>query len=79
MLPNFTLLFAAIHCVWDEWTPGPCSKTCGTGIQINTRTKLVVERDGGTCTGPDFEEKECKIIECPGNYYRKNVMAREFY
>ena len=65
MFHNFT--YEAIHCVWDDWVSGECSKTCGTGIQINTRTKKVVEKDGGTCTGTSTEEKECKIKECPGS------------
>ena len=30
------------------------------------RTKLVVEANGGTCTGKPNEVKECKLQECPG-------------
>ena len=56
----------AIHCMWNDWVLGECSKQCGTGARTNTRTKKVVEKDGGTCTGQPTEEEECKIKECPG-------------
>ena len=55
-----------IHCVWDEWKEGVCSATCGTGTKTNTRSKLVTEANGGTCTGQPTEIKDCKIQECPG-------------
>ena len=63
---NTLLLILAIHCVWDDWILGECSKTCGTGTRIDTRVKLVEEANGGTCTGPFTETKACKIQECPG-------------
>ena len=56
----------AIHCEWNDWVLGECSELCGTGTQINTRTKKVVEQNGGTCTGQPTEQVECKIKECPG-------------
>lgn len=52
--------------MWDEWTIGECSKTCGTGTRVDTRSKLVEEANGGTCTGQHNETKECKETECPG-------------
>ena len=55
-----------IHCVWKEWEEGDCSVTCGIGTKFNTRTKLVVEANGGTCSGQSMEIKECKSDECPG-------------
>ena len=61
-----SLSYAAIHCEWNDWVSGDCSEPCGTGLQINTRTKKVVEKDGGTCTGQDTEVEECKIKECAG-------------
>ena len=59
-------LYTAIHCVWDDWIVGECSKTCGTGTRKNTRTKLVVETNGGTCSGQPTETEECILQECPG-------------
>jgi len=55
----------AIHCEWDEWEIGECSKTCGSGIRTNTRSKLVVEEHGGTCSGESIEYEECSTVECP--------------
>ena len=55
-----------IHCQWNNWVVGACSVTCGTGTRTNTRTKSVVEKDGGTCTGQPIEQEQCKIKECPG-------------
>ena len=55
----------AIHCEWDEWMFGECSKTCGTGTREGIRTKLVVEEHGGTCTGPPNEIEECNTNPCP--------------
>ena len=55
-----------IHCVWKEWEEGECSVTCGIGTKMNTRTKLVVEANGGTCSGQSTEIKECKSDDCPG-------------
>ena len=52
--------------MWKEWEEGECSVTCGFGTKINTRTKLVVEANGGTCTGQSTEIKECKSADCPG-------------
>ena len=49
-----------IHCIWDEWKEGECSATCGTGTRTNTRSKLVTEANGGTCTGQPTEIKDCK-------------------
>ena len=56
----------AIHCEWDAWNLGECSAECGLGTQKNTRTKLVEEANGGTCSGQPEEVVECMIKECPG-------------
>ena len=65
------LSLTAIDCVWnDDWVSGQCSKTCGTGIQINTRTKRIVESNGGSCSGYNNETVTCRIQECPGNLRR---------
>ena len=78
-----SLSYTAIHCEWNIWVTGDCSEPCGTGLQINTRTKNVVEKDGGTCTGQPTEEVVCKIKECPGTlihtYCNLYVILRKFY
>ncbi len=61
------LLSSAIHCEWDEWVIGECSDSCGTGTRTNTRTKLVDEANGGTCTGQPSEIEECNTNPCPSN------------
>ena len=55
-----------VHCVWNSWKIGACSKTCGAGTRTNTRTKKVHEKDGGKCSGPSSETKSCFERECPG-------------
>ena len=44
---------------------GECSTACGIGTRVKTRTKLVEEENGGTCTGKTEELETCKIKECP--------------
>ena len=56
---------SAIHCIWDDWVIGECSQTCGTGTRKNTRVKLTVEQNGGSCTGQDCETEECNTQPCP--------------
>merc|ERR1712136_358172 len=56
-----------IHCEWDDWILGECSKTCGTGTRINNRTKLVEEANGGTCDGQPSAIEECNTEPCPVN------------
>ena len=58
----------AVHCEWDDWVMGSCSAECGTGTRINTRVKLVEERNGGTCTGRPTEVLQCQDKECPSTY-----------
>ena len=58
--------YAAIHCEWNDWIPGTCSTTCGTGTRTDTRTKRVNEKNGGACSGQHTRVEECKIAECPG-------------
>jgi len=54
-----------VHCEWDEWVLGECSKTCGTGTRRNTRVKLVEESHGGTCDGQEAEIDQCNTDPCP--------------
>ena len=68
------ILFVVTHCEWKDWTIGKCTKTCGGGTRINTRTEKVLATNGGTlCGGPAFIEEGCNIQECPG--YKKYHFA----
>ena len=58
----------AVHCVWDEWIEGPCSTTCGAGTRTNSRSKVVVQSNGGTCTGSSTEVVMCEDQPCPSMY-----------
>ena len=49
---------------------GSCSATCGVGTRTNTRTKLVHESNGGTCTGYSTEVVMCEDQPCPSMYTR---------
>ena len=62
----FNICNKAIHCEWDEWIVGECTRSCGTGTRINNRTKLVEEAHGGTCNGQPQEIVECNTQPCPG-------------
>ena len=55
---------------WSEWRLGPCSKTCGGGIQNYTR---VCDNPKPSCGGKDCDglaiytpKKKCKDFCCPG-------------
>ena len=49
---------------------GPCSSTCGAGTRTNSRSKVVVESNGGTCTGSSTEVVMCEDQPCPSMYTR---------
>ena len=46
-----------VNCEWSEWTLGHCSKSCGAGERLRTRSKTVVEAHDGSCNG-SFNEIE---------------------
>ena len=56
----------AIDCKWGRWRLGNCTKPCGGGIRINTREKLIIEDNGGICTGKDYDIETCNTINCTG-------------
>ena len=69
----------AVHCKWGDWENGTCSVLCGTGTEKKTRTKLVIEHNGGTCTGQNTEEVICEMDPCPSKKrYIPNPMSLEF-
>ena len=62
-----------IHCEWSEWAVGRCSAECGTGTRFKTRSKIIEEANGGTCTGNTTENETCKDKECPCNEFSLSV------
>merc|ERR1739845_89477 len=55
-----------IHCEWDDWVLGECSKSCGGGLLTQTRqVKAEAEHGGEECPGVDTLEVSCNIDECP--------------
>ena len=64
---NIEYIFFIVHCEWNDWVEGECSKECGGGMKINTRTeKVSAEHGGEDCPGPASEEISCNEQECPG-------------
>ena len=57
-----------MHCEWNEWQVGECSKTCGAGIRNSTRTaKAITEFEGQKCVGSHTITESCNAHECPGS------------
>ena len=56
-----------IDCKWSEWTKqGYCSKSCGDGSQVFTRTILVASQNGGQpCVGQMRKTEPCYLQNCP--------------
>ena len=53
---------------WNSWITGPCSKTCGGGMQKRTR---VCDNPkpfcgGQQCQGPSTDYIKCNDFCCPG-------------
>ena len=62
----------AVHCVWNDWTIGECSVTCGEGTRTNIRTHNETSQFGGDeCDGSTLAIENCKDQECPGKKYPK--------
>ena len=63
---NFCLYFVMliVNCRWGSWNTGSCTKTCGSGIRTKTRTKTVVEKNGGSCTGSAIHMEHCNTHSC---------------
>ena len=63
-----------VHCEWDDWVIGKCSKSCGGGMQKQTRkVKHEAQFGGEDCPGKhtleisgNVQECPCSIEECPG-------------
>ncbi|KAM9391508.1 hemicentin-1 [Pholidichthys leucotaenia] len=70
---------------WEEW--GPCSSTCGQGVQERIRLCNNPEpaNGGRSCSGPSIDSRKCQAGLCPGDIPRKTrgsligmVNEREF-
>ena len=58
--------FEPVHCQWSQWSKvGPCSKTCGKGIQNYRRRKLAYTANGNDCIGKETGKKYCNTQRCP--------------
>ena len=58
-----------MDCEWGEWQLGECSKECGGGTRINTRSLKVIAAHGGVeCSGLSNVTEMCNTQECPGKY-----------
>jgi hypothetical protein len=56
----------AVDCVVSPWSPwGACSKDCGGGTQIRTRTIITPAANGGTPCPILQEEQSCNTQPCP--------------
>ena len=59
--------YIVVDCVWEEWIVGECSRTCGGGIQTNTRKPSTTSAHGGKeCSGSSNITKSCNTQDCPG-------------
>ena len=55
-----------IDCQWSEWQYGPCSRTCGSGVKVISRTEKVKAQNGGRpCFGDETKTEYCYIKDCP--------------
>ena len=67
-----------VDCKWAEWKAAEaCSKTCGGGVLVKRRSKLVVENNGGKCIGESTNTETCNTASCFGNIqYHLNIILR---
>ena len=55
-------------CTWGEWTTeGGCSKSCGNGEKVRTRTKT----GGSQCSGAETGTISCNTQTCPNTSLSK--------
>ena len=70
-------IYFIVHCVWNDWIQGKCSKSCGTGTRDKTRTEKILEAHGGRpCEGVASDVENCNVQECPG--CKKNLFQLHF-
>ena len=57
----------SVDCQWDEFGEwSSCSKTCGSGEKLRSRSKVNEEENGGVpCIGKPIETEVCSTQQCP--------------
>ena len=65
---NYLDIIPPVHCEWNDWQLGECSKTCGGGTRINSRTKKTEEANGGICEGEAIMQDVCNTQACPRKF-----------
>ena len=64
---HFLAFCFQVHCEWDDWEIGECSKECDAGTRIDTRSPKVMAANGGLeCSGLSNVTKICNTHKCPG-------------
>ncbi|KAL2099296.1 hypothetical protein ACEWY4_005776 [Coilia grayii] len=60
-------VFSTPSDYWGEWAAfGACSRTCGGGVMVRSRTCITQRTDGGSnCVGPAKSYRMCNIKDCP--------------
>ena len=60
------MILNIVDCVWGVWKPWEsCSKNCGGGQQVRTRSKITQASNGGIdCLGNDRENQNCNLNSC---------------
>ena len=56
-----------VDCQWSVWNfYGSCSRTCGGGVRVISRTERVKAQNGGKpCFGDGTKTEHCNIQDCP--------------
>ena len=63
-----------MYCVvdggWTNWSVGNCSKSCGGGVQLKTRScsNPLPSCGGKNCDGVPEVTVECNTVPCTGLY-----------
>ena len=65
----YSSLLLLVDCEWEtygEWSS--CSKSCGGGNKMRSRTKTTYASKGGQdCVGDSIQTEICNEVPCPGN------------
>ena len=56
-----------VDCQWSVWNfYGSCSRTCGGGVRVISRTERLKAQNGGKpCFGDGTKTEHCNIQDCP--------------
>ena len=57
-----------VNCEWGTWGQwGICSRTCGGGYKLRSRTHDPPASNGGkSCSDSSQDEESCNTYECTG-------------